>query len=130
MGPATLSLVTFVGVVLVGLAYFGIFNGRLLFQAIPEEASSGGASPAPNMSSAIGETQHWEAFSKAHGLTKRESEVLNLFSQGRSYTRIQELLFISRGTVNYHVNNAYRKIGCSSRQELLDLIESFKEENQ
>lgn len=129
MGSDTLSLVTLIGVVLVGLAYFGIFNGRLLYQAIPEEASTVTSPPSLNTSPISDDVELWEAFCVASHLTKREGEVLSLFAQGRSYTRIQELLFISRGTVNYHVNNAYRKLGCSSRQELLDLIEAFKEEH-
>ncbi|MEG0323664.1 MAG: helix-turn-helix transcriptional regulator, partial [Raoultibacter sp.] len=62
---------------------------------------------------------NWDAVSGRYGLTRRESEVVLLFAKGRSYARIQEMLFISRGTVNYHMNNAYRKLGISSRQELL-----------
>ena len=49
--------------------------------------------------------------------------VLLLFARGRSYERIQETLVIARGTVNYHMSNAYRKIGISSRQDLLDRLD-------
>ncbi|MEY8562321.1 helix-turn-helix transcriptional regulator [Eggerthellaceae bacterium 3-80] len=66
---------------------------------------------------------HWDQIAHDFGLTPRESEVVLLFARGRSYERIQETLVISRGTVNYHMSNAYRKLGISSRQELLDLID-------
>ena len=55
--------------------------------------------------------ERWDDFAALYHLTPRESEVLLLFARGRSYERIQETLVIARGTVNYHMSNAYRKIG-------------------
>ena len=67
--------------------------------------------------------ERWDDFAALYHLTPRESEVLLLFARGRSYERIQETLVIARGTVNYHMSNAYRKIGISSRQDLLDRLD-------
>ena len=61
---------------------------------------------------------------KCFGLSARECDVLRLLAKGRSATRIQEELFISAGTVNYHTRNIYAKMGVHSRQELIDLIHS------
>jgi predicted ATPase/DNA-binding CsgD family transcriptional regulator len=51
----------------------------------------------------------------SHGLTSRESEVLQLLTQGLSSALIAEKLFISLTTVNSHVRTIYNKLGVSSR---------------
>lgn len=65
-----------------------------------------------------------DALANAHGLTKREAEVLKLFVRGRSGARIAEDLYISSGTVSTHLRNVYRKLGVHSRQELIDLLDA------
>jgi DNA-binding CsgD family transcriptional regulator len=57
-----------------------------------------------------------------HGLTKREGEVLTLLAMGRNVPSIAETLLISAATVKTHVLHIYRKIGVSSRQELLNVM--------
>lgn len=49
------------------------------------------------------------------GLTEREVEVLGLVAQGWSNAAIAERLFISRRTVEHHVQHVYTKIGASTR---------------
>lgn len=120
--PRIQSIVTLLGVGLVGFAYFVIFNDKMAFSALPGElepspASTEGAGEPPN------EESRWNAFADSHRLTAREREVLFLFYKGRSYVRIQEMLSISRGTVNTHMASCYRKLGVASRQELIDLYE-------
>lgn len=56
-------------------------------------------------------------------LSKRETEVFALIVKGRSTTRIQEELFISKNTVNSHTRRIFQKLKVHSRQELIDLIE-------
>lgn len=51
------------------------------------------------------------------GLTRRESEVLELVAQGRSNGEIATALFISVKTVSVHVSNIMAKVGASSRTE-------------
>ncbi len=63
---------------------------------------------------------------RTKGLTPRETEILLLFAKGRTNTRIQEELYISKGTVTTHLQHIYRKAGVHSKQELLDLIESMR----
>ncbi|MEO1513733.1 MAG: response regulator transcription factor [Bacteroidota bacterium] len=50
-------------------------------------------------------------------LTKREIEILELLSSGKSYQKIGEELFISYKTVSSHVENIYRKLGVHSKVE-------------
>ncbi len=48
---------------------------------------------------------------------------MTLFAKGRSAARIQEELFISKGTVSTHLRHIYQKMDVHSKQELLDVIE-------
>ena len=58
-------------------------------------------------------------------LSPKETEVMILFAKGRSATRIQEELFISKGTVSTHLRHIYQKMDVHSKQELLDIIEGI-----
>ncbi len=48
-------------------------------------------------------------------LSKRELEVMRLITTGKSNQEIGFALQISEGTVKYHVNNIYSKLGVSDR---------------
>ena len=65
-----------------------------------------------------------------YGLTKRESEVLELVLRGRSGPYIEEKLFISKNTFQTHMRNVYAKIDIHSQQDLLDLLEARLDENR
>ncbi len=66
------------------------------------------------------------AFARQCGLTPRETEILLLFARGRTAARIQEELYLSRGTVTTHLQHIYQKAGVHSRQELLDRLEEMR----
>ncbi|MEJ3657566.1 response regulator transcription factor [Actinomycetes bacterium KLBMP 9759] len=51
------------------------------------------------------------------GLTAREREVLGLIADGLSNAGIAERLFIGQTTVKTHINNAFAKIGATSRAD-------------
>lgn len=54
----------------------------------------------------------------AKPLTKRESEIAELFAWGASKKDIAKRLFISERTVENHTRNIYEKTGCSKVNEL------------
>ena len=56
-------------------------------------------------------------------LTDREWEVLELMRQGNSTSQIGKRLFISPVTVRRHISSTLGKLGVSSREEALALIE-------
>ena len=60
-----------------------------------------------------------------NGLTPREAEILGLIAMGRSAKYIAEELTISHNTTRTHIKHVYEKLNIHSKQELLDLIESF-----
>ena len=56
------------------------------------------------------------------GLTARETDVLLLVGEGRSYQKIADSLGISLGTVQGHVKCLYRKLGVHTKQEVIELV--------
>jgi len=56
-------------------------------------------------------------------LSRREMEVIHLFSRGLSYDEIGARLFISKLTVHTHIKNIYRKTGDKNRLELYRLVQ-------
>ena len=52
-------------------------------------------------------------------ITKREIEILDLLSRGRSSNDIAEALFISKNTVNFHRRQLLRKTNSKNIAELI-----------
>ncbi|GAA4132846.1 response regulator transcription factor [Actinomadura keratinilytica] len=50
-----------------------------------------------------------------HGLSARESEVMDLIAQGRTNREIAERLFLTEKTVKNHVNRIFAKLGVTNR---------------
>lgn len=59
-------------------------------------------------------------------LSTRETEVLGYLGRGRSVPYMREAMTISKSTIETHIKHIYAKTGVHSKQELLDLIESFQ----
>ena len=68
-------------------------------------------------------TDRCEQVAKQGGLTPRETEVLCCLGRGHGITYVANSLVISENTVRTHVRNIYHKLGVSSREELLKLID-------
>ena len=56
-------------------------------------------------------------------LTFREAEIADLAARGMSNRQIAEHLFISKRTVDAHLDHIYAKLGISSRIELLNALQ-------
>ena len=59
---------------------------------------------------------------EAHGLSTRETEVMELIARGNSMASIAERLVISENTVRTHAKHIYTKLDIHRRQELLDML--------
>jgi two-component system response regulator DevR len=53
----------------------------------------------------------------AHGLTRRELEILTLVAEGHSNAELAKKLWITEQTVKFHLSNIYKKLGVSNRTE-------------
>jgi DNA-binding CsgD family transcriptional regulator len=61
-------------------------------------------------------------FFRAHDLSKRECEVIDLILAGKSNAQTRDALFISVATVKKHVSNIIIKLGTNSRSQLHYLV--------
>ncbi len=66
-----------------------------------------------------------ERLAERYGLTAREGEVLRYLARGHSYAFVAESLYVSEATVRTHARNIYRKLGVSSQEGLLQLIDAL-----
>lgn len=71
-------------------------------------------------------TQH---AAKEYGLSKREEEIAALVIRDKNNAVIEELLCITESTLRTHLRNIYGKTSVHSRQELVDLLRSYSEED-
>jgi DNA-binding NarL/FixJ family response regulator len=55
-------------------------------------------------------------------LTPQETQVARLAAEGLSNGEIASRLFLSRRTIEYHLNKVYQKLGISSRRGLMRSI--------
>jgi DNA-binding NarL/FixJ family response regulator len=53
-------------------------------------------------------------------ITKRETEILQLLSEGRRYKEISAALFISMDTVRTHIRNIYQKLEVNNKTEAIN----------
>ena len=63
--------------------------------------------------------------SQTPNLTEREKQVLTLVSQGLTNKEIVSSLDISSRTVEFHLNNIFKKLGVSSRTSVALLAEKI-----
>ena len=59
-------------------------------------------------------------------LTPSERRIAELAAAGQQNREIAEALFVTTATVEYHLRNAYRKLGITSRTELADALAGLK----
>lgn len=68
-------------------------------------------------------------FCREFGITKREEEVLRVYTAGRSAARTADELHLSEFTVKTYIRRIYSKLEIHSRQELKDLVEEWERDS-
>ncbi len=68
-----------------------------------------------------------DALSRERGLTQREREVLELIAQGYPMRACAEKLVVSLNTIRSHCKSIYRKLGVSTKQEIISYVAHFEE---
>jgi DNA-binding NarL/FixJ family response regulator len=89
-----------------------------LLEAV-EQVRAGGAPMTPSVARRVLTSMHRPSLRNEHRiLTKREQEILDLLSVGRSYRDIAATLCISINTVQSHVRSVYGKLHITSRMAI------------
>ncbi len=52
-------------------------------------------------------------------LTKRELEILSLIVEGHSSKQVADQLFVSKRTVDFHLDNIYEKLQVTNRMQAM-----------
>ena len=112
--PQSLSLIALLATLAILISYMFVFNENDLIALAKGDEDKGGAEPR---------RQRFQDVAGEYGLSPKETEIMILFAKGRSSTRIQEDLYLSRGTVTTHLRHIYQKMDVHSKQEFLDVIE-------
>lgn len=81
-----------------------------------EEITKGGAPMSSRIARLVIDNFHINLQSP---LTRRETEILQLIGDGKTYTQISEDLLISRETTKTHIKNIYTKLQVKSKSEAL-----------
>lgn len=68
-----------------------------------------------------------DLLARSSGLTPRESEIFRYLGRGYGSAYIADELVIAESTVRSHVKSIYRKIGVTSREELISRIDEIGE---
>lgn len=124
-GPALLVVSTLFFVALIGEALVSLW--RASRAAAGEEGAAGRdgdelpGRPAPRRVPDV--AARCEALADEASLTPREREILGYLGRGHGIAFIAGTLVISESTVRTHVKAIYRKIGVSSREELLERVD-------
>ena len=94
------------------------------FESAGEIAGEPQRSPLPDASAA--EDDVTAKLASDFKLSARETEVLEFLAKGRSVPYMREAMMISKSTIETHIKHIYAKTGVHSKQELIDLVESYR----
>lgn len=81
-----------------------------------KEIQRGGAPMSSKIAKMVIESFHKNFESP---LSKRESEILKLVADGKTFTQISDQLFIARETTKTHVRNIYKKLEVNCRADAI-----------
>ena len=91
-----------------------LLNDLPLIESIRRLARAKGEVAEPEwLTAADSQPSHGQGV--AETLTKKELRILALLESGLSNREIAESIFISEGTLKWHLHNVYRKLDCKSR---------------
>jgi DNA-binding CsgD family transcriptional regulator len=95
---------------------------RAALDAFEELGAAPWADHARSELAATGETARRRDPSTRDQLTPQELQVSLLLAEGRTTKEAAAALFLSPKTIEYHLRNAYRKLGIHSREELRESL--------
>lgn len=120
--PILVGLTLFIGIFL--LVQVCITNKRVIAARVggaPSQVETGVAEPSLSE-----ENGSWTALGESYQLSERERTVMQLYASGRTVPVISEQLHLAQPTVRTYIQRAYGKLDVRDKQELLDVVETFK----
>lgn len=124
--PQTLSLIALLATLAILVSYMFVFReSDLIALTKPDDAQADAEEPRRRRFH-----DRCQDVAAEYRLSPKETEIMILFAKGRSSARIQEELYLSRGTVTTHLRHIYQKMDVHSKQEFLDVIEGRQEGRQ
>ena len=66
-----------------------------------------------------------DVFAMLHGISTREAEVLDLLSEGLSYSQMADRLRIAETTIKVHISRMLKKVGVKNRHQLLEQFQGI-----
>jgi len=70
------------------------------------------------------EGQDLDSMTDKYRLTRREREILGLALDGLTVKQMASQLYVTEGTVKFHISNVLKKTGAENRATLLEMIRS------
>ncbi|WP_326440234.1 response regulator transcription factor [Adlercreutzia shanghongiae] len=122
LGALTFSFLGQGGNVITVVMFILYMGAVILFLALGNTEDRTSTNPAREFFKSFIQSR-CDKLSETHGLTPRETELLALLGRGHGYAYIAESLYISEATVRTHARNIYHKLGVSSQEELLGIID-------
>lgn len=89
-------------------------NQEKLLNAI-NECMQGGAPMSSKIAQMVVQSFHVK---KVH-LNHKESMILNLLAEGKSYQSIGDEMFLSKDTIKYHIKHIYKKLQATNKMEAI-----------
>jgi DNA-binding NarL/FixJ family response regulator len=83
-----------------------------------DQLAKGGAPISPKIAKIV---IHYFHLNVNSPLSNREKEVLTQMAEGKTYTQISDVLFISPETVRTHIRNIYVKLQVSNKSEAIKI---------
>ena len=71
-----------------------------------------------------------EQFCIKHKITEREVEIIKLVLLGKTNKEMEDILFITAGTVKNHIYNIFKKLNVKNRTQLAGLLSDWKKVNK
>ena len=127
MTPVARDVASVVLVVALAACALAVANrAGALSPAVEESDASAvpGAAPAPAPAPDLARIRSTACsqLAERHGLTQRETVVLELVSQGRTVPQIAAEQGVSENTVRTHTKGLYRKLDCHTKQDVMDAV--------
>jgi DNA-binding CsgD family transcriptional regulator len=128
-GPILVSGTLLTIVVTAGVIIILLINNKILDTG---SNSLDQATPRDNNIATLGDGEEspahirLKAICAQYGISEKESEVIYLYTQGRSVRSISSKLYVSESTVRTYIQRVYAKLDIHNRQSLLDILDGVE----